>query len=115
MIQTILILASFILLFSSVNLQAQNYSPIVNGNTSFFNFSDRIEALHVDSITVDPKGNAHHFIKTWKDPVGPEECYTTDGNTWAGSKCVANNHVYYFFNGNKDTIAFYPTKEINDT
>ncbi len=106
-------LLPFFLLFLmlvSLEVYAQNYSPIVNGNTSLFSDnSNHVAALHIDSTTSDSKGISYHFLKTWQES---NECADYDQATWAGPKCVKNNNTYYFFNDNRDTIYFYPLKEV---
>ncbi|MBC7485278.1 MAG: hypothetical protein H7282_00795, partial [Cytophagaceae bacterium] len=102
----------FLMLFT-LKVNAQNYSPIVAGNTSLFtDNSNNVAALHIDSTTSDSKGIAYHFLKTWQPGSG---CIDYHQATWAGAKCVKNNDTYYFFNDNLDTIYFYPLKEVGAT
>lgn len=103
----------FILIKSYV-ASAQNYSPIVSGNTSLFeDNSTYLAALHIDSTTSDAKGTAYHFLKTWQ-PYG-SGCLDYHNATWPGAKCIKNNNTYYFFNVNLDTIYFESLTEVNDS
>lgn len=111
--KTIFRTAFLLPLFYSLNSLAQNYSPIINGNTSLFNFNGSIEALHVDSTTVDPKGIAYHFIKTWDEVIDYQNCHPYHNATWAGAKCVVSGNTYYFFNKSLDTLVIKPTTEVN--
>jgi hypothetical protein len=104
----------FLMLFT-IKVNAQNYSPIVDGNTSLFNFNGSIEALHVDSITSDPKGLGYHFFKTWDEIIDYQNCHPYHNASWAGAKCVVSGNTFYFFNKDLDTIVFQPTMEINDS
>jgi hypothetical protein len=91
---------------------AQHYSPMLPNNAALFqsNISpNHIEALHVDSITSDSKGSAHHFIKTWDFNAG---CRLPNKAVWSGSKCVVSGNTFYFFNDNEDTITIKATQAI---
>ncbi len=106
------LLLLLVLCLSVYTATAQNYSPIVTGNTSIYEKGFEGDyALHVDSITTDPKGTAYHFIKTWSEKT--QNCNTYHQSTWAGPKCVVSGNTFYFFNKDNDTITFKPSSELN--
>jgi hypothetical protein len=107
-----LTLVTFIVMLCSINLNAQNYNPIVNGNTSIFGIEfDGDYTLHVDSVNTDPKGTAYHFSKTWSEKTGA--CNTYYKCLWTGPKCIVSPNTCYFFNQNNDTITFMPSASLN--
>ncbi len=105
----------FLLHFTTLTF-GQNYSPLLLNNTSLFlseDSYDNIEALHVDSITTDPKGDAHHFIKTWDNADDNLGCRNATRSTWAGAKCIVAGNTYYFFNEANDTITIKATNALS--
>jgi len=108
------ILLGFVFLISLVNVEAQNYSPIISGNTSLFIYPQTgyIQALHVDSTKADPKGLAHYFLKTFDAKDENHYCYDFIPS-WSGSKMIAAGNTYYFFNKDEDTIKILPLSEID--
>ncbi len=95
-----------------LTINAQNYSPIVNGSTSIFGIEfDGDHTLHVDSVTTDPKGTAYHFSKTWSEKTSA--CNTYYKSLWTGPKCIVSQNICYFFNENNDTITFKPSASLN--
>jgi hypothetical protein len=105
-------LAILFSILSIVIVNAQNYNPVVNGNTSLFGIEfDGDYALHVDSVSTDPKGTAYHFSKTWSEKTGV--CNTYYKSLWTGPKCIVSQDTCYFFNENNDTITFMPSAALN--
>lgn len=99
----------------SFPILAQNYNPIVNGNTSLFQLesSNNLYVMHVDSSKTDAAGENFYFLKT----IAQEDyCYESEYSAdWTGLKLLKDNNVYYFFNKEEDSIKLLPTKELGAT
>ncbi|MBC7488554.1 MAG: T9SS type A sorting domain-containing protein [Cytophagaceae bacterium] len=110
--KTNLSLAMLFFTLSTLMVNAQNYNPIVNGNTSIFGIEfDGDYTLHVDSVSSDPKGTAYHFSKTWSEKTSA--CNTYYRSLWTGPKCIVSQNTCYFFNQTNDTITFMPSAALN--
>ena len=102
--------------FFVYNSQAQNYIPFVYDNTSFFQFSDKIEALSETpgAFVPDPRGYAINLLQGWNPAVS--SCNPHDGVTWAGPKFTNGStpNTYYFYNKNNEVLTFKPTKNVGE-
>ncbi len=99
------------------NLQAQNYSPFIYDNASYFQFEDRIEALQEEpGYVYDHRGYAIYLQQAWNlNPVNG--CNPHNQPTWAGPKYILAYipNTYYFFNKNDEAILFKPMKNVGET
>jgi len=119
--------ALLFLMLTVFNLQAQDYSPLIYGNTSLFQFEgqsefeSRIEALQEEpGFISDYRGDAIKLLQAWNDDP-TMECKPHNVATWAGPKYVkglppnSTPNTYYFFNKANEPIIFQPLKEVGET
>lgn len=116
--------ALLFLMLTVLHVQAQDYSPMISGNTSLFLFEGQnesenwIEALQEESGFIsDYRGDAIKLLESWNTTMG---CNDHNAPTWAGPKYVkglppnSSPHTYYFFNSNNEPITFQPLKELGE-
>lgn len=111
--KTNLYLTFFVSLLFTCAVNAQNYSPIVNGNTSLFQseIDDNLYAMHVDSSKIVAGKEIFYFLKT----VTKENNCFNYSSDWNGVKLFKDGNMYCFFNKEEDTIKLFPRKEIGET
>jgi len=115
--KTKLYLSILISLLTASTVNAQNYNPIVIGNTSLFQSEtdDHLYAMHIDSSKTDAGKQSFYFLKTISYD-SDNNCYAYEYEAdWTGTKLLKDGNEYYFFNNLSDSFKLAPTKELNDT
>jgi hypothetical protein len=109
------LIKAWILLLLTVELNAQNYEPIlVDSNISFFsNQNNKIRGTKIDSSYQINNVNIFEFNKTWN--TEDRSCIKPNGPSWLGYKMAIINNQFLFFNQNNDTIYYHPSSNLGTT